>query len=71
MTITPNYYMNIARQYNDNRFHHYCDVELGCIGEETALERYAEFCNRFPKVEGWLIELNYVDCRIKEIATSN
>ena len=68
MTIAPNYSLNIARLHNNNQYYHFCDVELGCIGEETSWKRYNEFCKRFPKEEGWLIELTYVDCSVKTIA---
>lgn len=71
MMVEPNYQMNIARQYNDGRYHHYCDIELGCIGGDIAKERYAEFCERFPKNEGWLISLDKVSCSAETIVTNN
>ena len=71
MTVKSNYYIIITRQYNDGLCHHYCKVELEGANEKTALERCKEFCNRFPKEEGWLIVLYYVDCSAQQLFRNN
>ena len=61
--VTPNYYVNIAKKHEGTgHFYHFCDVEFGCVGKETAYERFGELVGRFPPQEGWLLELNNVEC---------
>lgn len=61
--VTPNYYVNISKESEGTeRFCHFCDVEFGNISKETAYERFGELVGRFPPQEGWLLELNKVEC---------
>lgn len=71
MMIPCNYYINVAKQYNDNRYYHFCKIELGDLIKEQAMERCNELFKLFPKSDGWELTLYYVECKGQKILTSN
>ena len=61
MMIPNNYEINVARktpQYMHGK--HYCNIELGDILEENAIEIYKELCEIFP--DDFLLDLHKVTC---------
>lgn len=71
MMIESNYWINISKLMNDSRYHFFGNVELRCSFEHEAIEKYEILKEKFPKGEGWNLELNYTKCSGRIIARSN
>ena len=71
MIIESNYEITVSKLMNDNRYHHFCRIELGNHLELEIMDKYAQLKQKFPKEEGWLLELKRVECYGKIMERSN